>query len=279
MKFALFRSPILDKNDRLFGRWDIFKPLFAVVVITLAVLTLRVLLQKDTYVVAELWASGGEWWWNNPDPPYWLADPIQVGAIELDPQGNKLVEVLEVRKFEVGDRKRLWMKVRLKVTPSGRSKQYRFRREPLQIGSVIQVSPSNIHVNANVIAIEGVGKLGEMVERLVTLRLYGIMPWHAEAMTVGSKMADSNNNVLAEIIESQVSVAQEFVSDDRGIGHVTTNPLRSDAVIKIKVKAQQFEGIDYFAEFQPLKVGFFIFFPFEKVNVEGAITEIEPVAP
>jgi hypothetical protein len=277
MNLAIFRSPILDKNGRLFGRWDIFKPLFAVVVMTLLVLTLRVLLQKDTYVVAELWASGGEWWWNNPDPPYWLADPIQTGAVEYDPQGNTLVEVLEVRKFEVGERKRLWMKVRLKVTPSGKSQQYRFRREPLQIGAVIQVSPNNVHVNANVIAIEGVGKIGEPVERIVILRLYGILPWHAEAMKVGSKMVDSNGDVLAEIIDAKVSESQEFVSDDRGVGHVTINPLRADAVIKIKVKGQRFENIDYFAEFQPLKVGFFILFPFDNVNVEGVITEIEPV--
>ena len=169
------------------------------------------------------------------------------------------------------------MKVRKKVTPSGRSKKYRFRREPLQIGTVIQVSPNNVHVNANVISIEGVGKIGEPVERIVIMRLYGIFPWHAEAMTVGSKMVDSNGDILAEIIDAQISQSQEFVSDDRGVGHVTINPLRSDVVIKIRVRGQRFEGIDYFAEFQPLKVGFFILFPFDNVNVEGVITGIEPV--
>lgn len=278
MALSPSHRPFLDEQGRLFGRWDIFKPLFILVVLTLGVLILRVLLQKDTYITAELWASGGEWWWNNPDPPYWLADPIQAGTIEYDPQGNKLVEVLDVRKFEVGDRKRLWMKVRLKVTPSGRSEQYRFRREPLEIGKVIQVAPNNIQVNANVISIEGVGKVGEPVDRILTLKLYEIMPWHAQAMTVGSKMLDSNGNVLAEIIDSKVSIAKMFVSDDRGVGHVADNPLRSDVELKIKVKAQRFEGIDYFAEFQPLKIGFSILFPFEKVNVEGAISNIEPVA-
>lgn len=275
MNFSdLRRSPFIDKKGYLFGRWDIFKPLFVIVILTLSTLTLRVLLQKDTYIVAELWASGGEWWWNNPDPPYWLADPIQVGSIEYDPQGDRLVEILEVRKFEIGERKRLWMKVKLKVTPSGKSQQYRFRREPLQIGKVIQISPNNVNVNVNVIAIEGVGRAGEQVEKLVTLRLYGIFPWHAEAMKVGSKMVDSNNDVLAEIVGSETSFSQEFVNDAQGVGHVVRNPLKNDAVIKIKVRAQRFEEIDYFAEFQPLKVGFFILFPFDNVNVEGYISEI-----
>lgn len=271
------KAPIISQDGKLFGKWDLFKPLFLVIFVTLTFLVGKVLLQEDTYIEAELFASGGEWWWNNPDPPYWLADPIQAGAVEYDPQGNVLVEVLDVRTFEFGERKRLWMKVRLKVTPSGRSNQYRFRREPLQIGKVIQVSPSNINVNANVISIAGVGNLGEDVERIITLRLYEIMPWHAEAMKVGSKMIDNKGQVLAEIIESDVSVAKVWVNDDRGIGRITTNELRSDVVLKIKVKASRYEGIDYFAEFQPLKVGFFILFPFDNVNVAGAITEIKPV--
>ena len=206
-----------------------------------------------------------------------MADPIEVGDVEYDPQGNVLVEVLDVHTFEIGERKRLWMKVKLKVTPSGKSNQYRFRREPLQIGKVIQVNPGNINVNANVAAIEGVGKLGEEVERIVTLRLYEILPWRAESMTVGSKMVDNKGEVLAEIIDSQVSVSKVWAFDNRGIGRVTTNELRSDAIIKIKIKATRHEGIDYFAKFQPLKVGFFIFFPFDNINVEGTITEIESI--
>lgn len=271
------KKVIIDKDGKLFGKWDLFKPLFFVIFATLAILIGRVLLQEDTYIEVELFASGGEWWWSNPDPPYWLADPIQAGAIEYDPQGNALVEVLDVRTFEIGQRKRLWIRAKLKVTPSSKSDQYRFRREPLQIGKVIQINPSNINVNANVVAIEGVGKVGEEVERIVTLRLYEIMPWRAEAMKVGSQMVDNKGKVLAEIVESDISVARVWANDDRGIGRVTTNELRSDAVIKVKVRAVRHEGIDYFAEFQPLKVGFFIFFPFEKVNVEGAITEIQDV--
>src|SRR3989304_1995614 len=131
-----FRSrPLLDKNGKLFGKYDIFIPLFVLIVLVLGFFIARVLLQKETYVTAELFASGGEWWWNNPAPPHWLTDPIQKGSIEYDPQGNVLVEVVDTQKFEAGDRKMLWMKVRLLVTPMKGSRQYRFRREPLQVGS------------------------------------------------------------------------------------------------------------------------------------------------
>lgn len=268
----------IDEEGKIFGKWDLFKPLLFVVVITVLILVGRVLLQKDTYIEVELFASGGEWWWNNPDPPYWLADPIQNGSIEYDPQGNKLVEVLEVRKFEVGDRKRLWLKVRLKVTPTGKSAQYRFRREPLQIGKVIQVNPNNVNVNANVISIEGIGKPGEVVEKIITLKMDDLYNWHAEAMSIGSKMVDNNGEILAEIIDYQREDAKKFVNDYLGVGIIASDPRRSDVTLKLKVKAKRYEGIDYFAEFQPLKVGFFILFPLDKVNVEGYISDIQDVS-
>jgi hypothetical protein len=267
----------IDDNGMLFGKIDIFKLLAVVVLATLTFLIAKILLQKDTYIEAELFASGGEWWWENPDPPYWLADPIQVGAIEYDPQGNKLVEVLDVRKFEAGDRKRLWMRVRLKVTPTGDSKQFRFRREPLTIGKVIQVNPSNVSVNANVIRIEGVGQIGEPVEKIITLEAEGLYNWQAEATSVGRKMVDNKGNALAEIVAYNRRDAEVFVNDFLGKGVITVDPRRSDITLKIKVKAMRYEGIDYFAEFQPLKIGFYIVLPMDVVNVQGYISNIEDV--
>lgn len=271
------KTPLIDEKGRLFGKWDLFKPLFVIVVITLVVLIARVLLQKDTYITAELFASGGEWWWDNPDPPYWLTDPIQPGAVEYDPQGNVLVEVLEVRKFETGDRKRLWMKVKLRVTPTGKSQQYRFRREPLQVGRVIRVAPNNIYVTANVAYIEGIGSLGEPIERIVTLKAYDIFPWYADKILVGAKMVDSNDLVLAEIIDKRVRLAEMTTVDDQGNAHSELNPLRRDIDIIMKVKGKRLEGVDYFADFQPLKIGFYIWLPFETINVDGTIADVQPV--
>lgn len=272
------RGPILDKDGKLFGRWDLFALLLVVVVVTLLGLGLRVLLQKDTYVVAELFASGGEWWWENADPPYWLTDPIQPGAIEYDPQGNVLVEVLEVRKFEVGNRKRLWMKVRLKVSPTGRSQQYRFRREPLQIGRVVRVAPNSVLITASVAHIEGIGTLGEPVDKMITIKAYDYFPWYADSVVIGSKMVDSTGQVLAEIVDKEVRWAEMTTVDDQGRAHAALNPLRRDLDIVMRVRGRHLEGIDYFADFQPLKIGFYIFLPFDTVNVEGIIAEVEPVA-
>lgn len=269
------KKVFIDGKGRLFGKYDLFVPLFVIIILTLGFLVARVLLQKDTYITAELFASGGEWWWENTEPPYWLVDPIKEGAIEYDTQGKPLVEVLETKKFEVGDRKMLWMKVRLKVTPSEQSGQYRFRREPLQIGSLIYVSPNNVRIASNVLSIEGVVEPKEELEKTITLKAYDQFPWFVDSISAGDKMYDSKGNVLAEVLDKKVVDAEVMISDDRGNVYARRNPLKRDMTLTMKIKITRTDGVDYFSFFQPIKVGYYILFPMENANVEGLISEIK----
>lgn len=277
--------PILDKNGRLFGKYDIFVPLFFLIVLVLGFFIVRILLQKDTYVTAELFASGGEWWWNNPAPPHWLTDPIQKGSIEYDPQGNILVEVVDTQKFEAADRKMLWMKVRLRVTPMKGSRQYRFRREPLLVGSLIYVAPNNIRIASNVMWIEGTGEERRWEEKVITVEEYNVFPWLADAVEVGNTMKSDDGIVMAEVIEKTVRPAQAAVVEwDRPnefkVGaanrlNVIPNIDRRDITLKLRVRTSVLKNRNFFSYFQPLKVGFYIWIPLEGVNISGNIIAIE----
>lgn len=268
-------SKIIDSQGKLFGKFDIFLPLFLIILVTMGVFIARVLLQKDEYVTVELFASGGEWFWNNPDPPYWLTDPLQAGTKELDPQGNVLAEVLEVQKFENGDRKMLWMKVRLKVSKMNNSNQYQFRREPLQVGSLVYVAPNNIKVFCNVMWIEGMEELRTESEKVVTITNLGADKFTSEFIQVGDVMRDDDGNVLAEIIDKKIEQAQMVTADVNGIVKVQRNPLERDVTLKIRIKTLKSKDREYFSYFQPLKVNFFLWVPFEKHTTGGIITNIE----
>lgn len=273
----IFKSgkPIIDNDGRFLGKYDVFKPLFLIIFITLVFFIARVLLQKDQYVTVELYASGGEWWFDNPEPPYWLTDPIKKGEVEYDPQGGKLVEILDTQKFEVGQRKMLWIKAKLKVVENKHAKQFRFRREPLQIGSVIYIAPSNIKVYCNVLSVEGTGAKMTETEHIVTLKEYEIFPWHADAIHVGDKMKDDEGKTIAEIIDKKTVDAEMLTTDSQGNTHVRSNPLRKDLTLKLRLKTINSAGIDYFSYFQPIKIGFYLWIPFEKVNVSGNVLNIE----
>lgn len=296
MKLSVVNSKkftLLDKKGKFLGKFDIFVPLLVAILVILGAFTLKVALQKDTYITAELFASGGEWWWNNPAPPHWLTDPIQPGSKEYDAQGNVLVDVLDTKKFEAGERKMLWMKVRLRVTPMKGAKQYRFRLEPIQVGSLIYVAPNNVRIASNVMWIEGISEDRQESQKIVTIEEYNIFPWLADAVKVGDVMRADDGTVLAEVMEKNV---RESISDlveldggssiDRATGRpssynatgrlrVIPNSTRRDITLKLRVSTTVSKGRDYFSYFQPLKVGFYIWIPLEMVNISGNIINVE----
>lgn len=267
----------IDKNGKIFGKYDIFTPILIIMILLIAAFIFRILTEKSEYVTVQLYASGGEWWWDQPEPPYWLTDPVVKGSLELDPTGDKLVEVLEVQKFEAGDRKMLWMKARLKVAADKKSKQYRFRREPLQVGSLIYIAPNNVRIFCNVMFIDGVGEPGKISEKLVTVKAYNQFPWKAEALKIGEKMLDDNGNPMAEIVERNIIQPRDQVLavNDKGIVVEQNNPERVDVTVKVKMQTLESNGINYFSFFQPIKIGFYLWVPFKTVNFDGYITKVE----
>jgi len=274
-KQSVVKPPILSRDGKLFGKIDMFIPLFIIIILITGIFVARVLTAKSSYVTVQLFASGGEWWWNNPDPPYWLTDPVNKGAIDYDSSGNKLVEVLEVQKFEAGDRKMLWIKARLRVDLIPKSKQYLFRREPLQIGSLLYISPNNVRIYSNVMSIEGVSDVGEHRQKIVTLKDYVAYPWFADAVKVGAKMLDSDGNIMAEVIDKQVVPAERTTTDYLGNSHAETDPYRRDITLKVRLTTIYSTGRDYFSFFQPLKIGFSLWIPFQDLNFQGEIIDIE----
>jgi len=285
MKSFFSKYPFIDKQGKLFGRLDIFVPIFFIILLSLVFFVGRVILQKDTYITAELFASGGEWWWDNPAPPHWLTDPIQKGSTEYDPAGNILVEVLDTQKFEAGARKMMWMKVRLKVTPIKNSKQYRFRREPLQIGSLIYVAPNNVRIASNVMWIEGTSEERVWSEKTIILEEYNVFPWLADSVHVGDTMKTDDGAVLAEVIDKQVRIAKagivewDHTSDFKpGIANrlnAIPNTDRRDITLKFKLRTSVVSGRHYFSYFQPIKVGFYLWIPLDAANISGNIIAVE----
>ncbi len=102
---------------------------FIITLIVCVAVFVKTIFIKDTYVEAELLVSGGEWWWDTPHPPYWLGDPIVEGAAEHTIQGKKQAELLEVQKFNEGNKKTIYMKAKLLATVNKWTKKYRYKQE------------------------------------------------------------------------------------------------------------------------------------------------------
>jgi hypothetical protein len=266
----------INKNKKLlFNKYSL---IVGVILIGFLIATIRVLFYKEKFVTVEMFASGGEWWWQTPNPPYWLADSVKPGGVEKDFRGRKVVEILDIKRVSEKDRKLLWIKANLLVTEVKRTGKLRFGQNPLAIGLPIIIAPNNISINANVQSIEGVIDEREKSEKIITVRLYNIYPWQAENFKIGQKMRTDENTIVAELIDKEIVLAEITVTTDLGQVFARLNPLKRDLTLRVKVKTIKIGEQEYFAFLQPIKENNTIYIPFEDIDLENAnIISIEEI--
>jgi len=241
-------------------------------------------------VTADLFISGGEWWWVTADPPYWLSNPVVQGASEYDLSGKKIVEVLQVEKFDQQARKTMLIRARLLVTKNFRTHKLRFKQIPLEIGSTIVISPGNVGMYANVIGIEGIQDISPQEEKTITTRWYNVFPWQADAIHVGDVMRDGSGNVVAEVLRKETTIAEKTVvtennqliygTSTKQVGQLIllrSDPLRRDVTLEVKIKVRNLENQTYFGVVQNIKVGETLFLSLPDIFINPTIVSLSPL--
>lgn len=245
------------------------------IVICLGGFYIRTLFTKPEYVTVQILSSGGEWWWFNVNPPFWLLNSIQKGSKEYDALGRPIAEVLDVSTFDTLDGKRLSIvTAKLRVDVKKKSETFEFRNDPLFVGSSIYIAPNNIRLNGNVMWIEGIQQ-NTTESKILTLRDYYVYPYRADGIQVGMKMVDTQGKVMAEIIDKKVETSQMMTYDLWGVSHQQPDYLHVDLTIKVRIEATKSAGQYYFL-LQPIHLGSSIAIPFATANLnEGKIVYIE----
>jgi hypothetical protein len=246
--------------------------------ISLSILGVRVVLQEDKFVTVEIIASGGNWWETIPKVPDWLGDAISPGAIEYSAGNKKLVEVLEVRRYDEEQNRILWIKVKLLVTPDKNSGGWRFRQMPLNIGSTLTIEPNSVKLVGSIIAIEGSGRAEEYRYIMITVRLYDEFPWYADAIKPGDKYIGDQDRIIAEILDKKVEFAETVVNTADGRVLERRNPLKKDITLTLKIEVADRNGTFYFNHVQPVKIGNILWVPTDRINInEAKIIGIEEI--
>lgn len=262
--------------------------IFAVTGIALCLFVIILFLfQRKTYITADLFISGGEWWWITADPPYWLSNPVLKGAAEYDIKGQKLVEVLSVEKFDQPIRKTMMVRARLLVTKNLRTKKYRFKQTPLEIGATIAISPGNIEMFANVMGIEGVQDLSPQETKTITVRWYNVFPWQADAIRVGDVMKDGSGFEVARILKKETVVSEKTIITEAnqsvyGIPSKQTgqlvllrsDPLRRDVTMVVDILTRRLDDQYYFGVVQRVKVGEMLYISLPDIFINPTIISL-----
>ncbi len=233
---------------------------------------------KKEWLKTEVKISSSSWWQTYyTSPPFWLGESIKIGDSEFNSQGKKIAEVLDVKIYELAPvlneteattRKDFYLTLNLQVDRIRLTGKARFKNQPLEIGSPIELHLSNTYVPGLVVNLEGARDKKETVELIIDGIWLNCFPWNAEAIPVGSEMKDGMGNVVAKIIEKQVYLADMVVETDDGRVLARKNPLRRDVVIKAKILVKKQGENFYFREDQKVKIGENLFLHLPGVDVE-----------
>lgn len=240
-----------------------------VIIIGILFLGFRVLGQTDTYVNIQIMGSSNNS--QTPDnlPPAWLADTLNVGDSEKSVNGKKIAELVDIERYQEGDRQIYIATVRLLVSLNKTSEKITYKQQGVEIGSRLSFSLDNSKISGQVVEIEGLKTAGKWVDKNITVKLYDRYPWFADSITIGDKLL-SGGATQVEVLTKKTSLAE--ISTGRSDGRVVSglNPLKRDITLTLKVRVLEREGVNYFAYIQPVKIGNILYMPMSNYNLYEA---------
>lgn len=244
----------------------------------LGLLVLKMILQKEVWLVVEARSVAGEWWWQTPNPPAWLSNQIEVGDKELDGRGQPIAEIISVEKFGTTQnqkdqsQKEFIFKAKLRVSYNKISQKYQFKYQTLQAATPIILELPKARINALVTKIYQ--EEPSMEEKILILKLYGRYPWFAEAIPENLEFKDSEKTV-AKILEKTVELAEITVTTDQGVVLARRDPLKRDITLKLKASLKKEAEEYFFPDGQLVKIGEKLNLKSEKINLyEAYITSL-----
>lgn len=251
-----------------------FKIVALVVVVLVSAALVSFSFQKKSYLTVDLFITGGEWWWDTARPPFWIGTAVSPGIAEYDMSGDKVVEVLDVQQYDQGARKAMMIKARLMVSKNIRTQKYRFKQNPLEIGSTIVIEPGNVQMYANVIGIQGVQEKQPLQKQTVLARWNNVYPWQADAVAVGDSMRVGSTQEVARVLSKEVRNTEKTIVDENSLGELTVateDPFRRDVFLTLEILTTQWGEQRFFGYSQIIKVGEYLFLSFPKVLVSAQI--------
>ncbi|MBU3956708.1 DUF4330 domain-containing protein [Patescibacteria group bacterium] len=266
----------LSKAKRLIKKIGVFELLIGFLILLVLILVMVQLRSKEQWVKAEVKISASSWWQAYfTAPPYWLGESIKVGDKEFDPQGKVVAEVLSVRIHELSTlqhqeptRKDFYLTLNLRVSKDRRTGKLKFKNQPLEIGGPIELHLTNTYASGLVTFVEGVPDERETKGLIIKGVWANTVPWDAEAIPVGGRMMDGMGNVVAEILEKRIELAEKTVETWDGRLVTSRDPLKRDIYLKIKLLTKKQGENFYFHEDQKVKIGETLFIQLPGVDVD-----------
>jgi len=224
----------------------------------------KVLKQEDEYLNVEIQVTGQNGWQQGMvvQPPSWLVDRIKKGDKELSYSGKSLAEVVDIKSYQEGNNIIAFLKLKLLISSNKKQGTFRYKQKPLEVGSMIDVLVGNTRIYGSVTRIYS-GNINEEKEDMrVKMVLLQMPSWFADSIKIGDKV---ENGFEEKEIQSEV------ISKSVRLSRIDKNPYGLvDIELEMKLQVDVRDGLAYFANYQPIKVGNVLYIPMDNYNLYDA---------
>ncbi|MBU1117524.1 hypothetical protein KKD37_01015 [Patescibacteria group bacterium] len=224
----------------------------------------RVLKQDDEYLNVEIQVTGQNGWQQGTvvQPPSWLVDMVKEGDREVSYSGKSLAEVIDIKSYQEGNNIVAFLKLRLLISSNKKQGTFRYKQKPLEVGSMIDVLVGNTRIYGSVTRIYS-GDVTEKKEyKRVKVVLLQMPSWFADGIKVGDRV---ENGFEEKYVQSEV------MSKNVRLSRIDRNPYGLvDIELVMKLRVDMRDGLAYFANYQPIKVGNVMYIPMDEYNLYDA---------
>ncbi len=259
------------------------------VIAGITVFTIKFYGRKPAERVIKIQVVGKQWAQNYNNyagyrPPFWLNNSIQIGDTETTVNGWRSAEIVNIEKYDRwGTDADLYLIAKLKGEVNTRTNKFMYNSKPVEVGSSIELHLTRTDVLGQIIDDNVPEKGYPEKELFVVARARNIDPWIIGALRAGDTMLNGPQKkavatLMSYAIEpptSAVFLSDSTTSNPPNNTFLTLNPRAKDAVLKVKLRVQQYDTGSYFAGHQNIKVGQQIWIYFPQVNIMAEIQSIQ----
>lgn len=197
-------------------------------------------IKKHTNLYVKIKLNQGLWWVTNAKPGIWFLDSLKKGEKEFNFLKEPIAEIIDVRYYHQinYDLNQFDIYILVKLSVDKINDRYIFKRGKIAVGAPIDLDFPSSQVTGTIISISTKKPENELTEKIITLTKKYAFPWEYEAINIGDKYFDGEENIL-EIIDKEAIDTFLLTTDYFGNSTPEVQERRKYIIVKAKIKLKK----------------------------------------
>lgn len=230
----------------------------------LAILVIGIVLfRKNEFRTITVKVGEDNIYWPAAGPRKLYANLFATGMKEVSGFGKTEAEILKVISYDTDiTHKDVYLTVKINATYSRSSNQYIYKGKPVVVGSQIRMYLGSILTDGLITRVDGIADTRAKKIIIVETQLFGdstvypqtsgVNPFIPDAVSKGDAIKDDQGNIKVEVLEKRVEDAKQLVTTADGRMIITTNPLKKDMFLTLKIYGFEQNGNLYMFDDIPI---------------------------